>query len=403
MKHIQALRGTPASLAAAALGAAGLVLLSAGDAFAIPAFARKYQISCTTCHAPFPRLKAYGDEFAGRGFRMEEGQEPARSTYDVGDPLLRLGRDLPLAVRLEGYASWKEDSDAENDLEVPWVWKILSGGPVSRNVSYYFYFLMERGEVIGLEDAYLQFNDLGGSGVDLAFGQFQVCDPLFKRELRLERFDYLIFKTQVGDSPVDLTYDRGIMLMRELPGAIDAVAMLLNGNGIGAAEDEGVSDFKSHDGDNLKNVALRLVRQVGPVRIGGFGYWGRTREAGTDTENRTIYAGPDLVVDFAGRVELNAEFLYREDDDPFFTGTDDTRETKGGFAELHVFPQGEDGRWVLTGLYNRVDSEDDSADRETASVTLSWLQARNVRLMLEGGRDLAAEKARVTAGVVTAF
>ena len=27
-------------------------------------------------------------------------------------------------------------------------------------------------------------------------GQFQVCDPLFKRELRLERYDYEIFKTQ---------------------------------------------------------------------------------------------------------------------------------------------------------------------------------------------------------------
>ncbi|MBZ0269977.1 hypothetical protein K8I85_17630 [bacterium] len=377
-------------------------VLVATDASAIPAFARKYKMSCTTCHAPPPRLKAFGEEFAGRGFRLPEGQEPVRATYDVGDPLLLLNREFPLAARLDGYASWKEDADAETDFEVPWVWKILSGGPVGNTVSYYFYFLMERGEIVGLEDAYLQFNDLGGSGVNLAFGQFQVCDPLFKRELRLERFDYLVFKTRVGDSPVDLTYDRGIMLVRTLPGEIDATAMLLNGSGIGAAEDDGVSDFKNHDDDTLKNGALRLARFAGPVRIGAFGYWGRSRDM-SDTENTTWIAGPDLVVDFGGKAELSAEFLYREDDDPFFTGAEDARTTRGGFAEFHVFPQGQNGRWVLTALYNRVDSGDDTADRETASLTCSWLQARNVRWMLEAGQDLEAEKMRVTAGVVTAF
>lgn len=379
------------------------VTLAATDARAIPAFARKYQISCTTCHAPFPRLKPYGEEFAGRGFRMEEGQEPARATYDVGDPLLRLARDLPLAVRLEGYASYKEDADAEFDFETPWVWKILSGGPVSSRASYYFYFLMERGEVVGLEDAYLQVNDLAGSGVDLVFGQFQVCDPLFKRELRLERSDYLVFKTGVGDSPVDLTYDRGVMLARSLPGDVDAVLMVLNGNGIHAAEDAGVSDYKNHDNDTLKNLALRLARQVGAVRVGGFGYWGKSEETASGVENRTIYAGPDLVVDFADAAQLNAQFLYREDDDPFFTGTGGTVETSGGFAELHWFPQGQNGRWAVTGLYNRVDSDDDAADRETVSLTLNWLQDRNFRVLLEGEKDIEASVLRATVGLISAF
>ena len=46
-----------------------LVLLAVGSiprqAEAIPAFARQHKISCTTCHAPFPRLKDFGEEFAG--------------------------------------------------------------------------------------------------------------------------------------------------------------------------------------------------------------------------------------------------------------------------------------------------------------------------------------------------
>ena len=48
-------------LAAALLLALAAALLP-GDAQAIPAFARTHKLSCTTCHAPFPRLKEFGNE-----------------------------------------------------------------------------------------------------------------------------------------------------------------------------------------------------------------------------------------------------------------------------------------------------------------------------------------------------
>ena len=37
-------------------GFATLITMEARRADAIPAFARKYQLSCSTCHAPTPRL-----------------------------------------------------------------------------------------------------------------------------------------------------------------------------------------------------------------------------------------------------------------------------------------------------------------------------------------------------------
>jgi len=178
-------------LTLAVLGTVALLAaMAARQADAIPAFARKYQLSCSTCHAPFPRLKPFGEEFGARGYRMEDpSKEPTRATYDVGDPLLMLVRDVPLALRLEGYASWKENALAETDFEWPWAFKILSGGPISNHISYYFYFLEESGEVVGLEDAFLQFNSIFNLPLDLAVGQYQVCDVLFKRESRLERYD----------------------------------------------------------------------------------------------------------------------------------------------------------------------------------------------------------------------
>jgi hypothetical protein len=403
---------TRAFRAALMLGVLALALAAAwSDAGAIPAFARKYQMSCTTCHAPFPRLKPYGEEFAARGFRLEAAQEPARATYDVGDPLLALPRDLPLAVRMEGFFSWKEDARARTDFESPWVWKVLSGGPIGKQVSYYFYFLAEQGAVTGLEDAYLQVNDVLGSGFNLMAGQFQVCDPLFKRELRLERYDYLIYKTKVGFAPINLTYDRGIVLSRVLPGGFDFSAQIVNGNGIGGVGEEGISDFVRFDDDRDKNVAARLARWGGSVRLGAFGYWGRSAGVPLDLKradapgftNETFYIGPDLVANLGAKAQLNAQVLYREDDDPFFTGNENKHVTRGGFAELHLFPRGEDGRLACSALYNLVESDDDSADRETASLTVNHLVARNIRLMLEGGRDLQEKKARLTVGLIAAF
>ena len=385
------------------LCAAGVVAVAwlafAAPAEGIPAFARRYQFSCSTCHAPAPRLKPFGEAFAARGFRLEDpSQEPPRATYETGDPTLRLLRELPLAVRMDGYASWKPDATAETDTEWPWAFKVLSGGPLSEKISYYAYFIIEKGGVEGLEDAYLQFNTPLGAPLNVLFGQFQVCDPLFKRELRLERFDYEIFRARVGASPVALTYDRGVVTTGTLPGAIDTTFQVVNGNGIDHADDE-----DNFDDGGLKNVSLRLARMFGDrLRLGVFTYWGKTSAA--DGANRTYYVGPDVVVNFSDRLQLNVEYLERRDDNPLFTAAPGAEwETRGGFAELVYQPRGPDGPWALTGLYSKVSSDDQQARSESISGSVSYLLARNIRGLVEAGRDLEHEAGRVSVGIVAAF
>lgn len=365
---------------------------------AIPAFARRYQFSCSTCHGPFPRLKPYGEEFAGRGFRLEDpSKEPSRATYDVGDSTLKLFRDIPIAMRVEGYASWKEDATAKSDAEWPWVFKILTGGPISNKASYYVYFLTEKGEVVGLEDAWLQFNSIFGAPIDLQVGQFQVCDPLFKRELRLERYDYQIFKTHVGEADVDLTYDRGLITIWHAPAGIDAVLQVVNGNGIDTAD-----EFDNFDTDRHKNFALRVVKPFKGVRLGLFAYSGKQEKEGRI--NKTTYFGPDLVIDFGDKFQFSAEYLERRDDNPYFQITKPgTTKTRGGFGELHFFPKGPDGKLTLSALYNKIDSDDELARYESASLTVNYLIARNLRLVAEGGREIHTKQSRFSLGLVTAF
>ena len=384
----------------------GLVLASALGALcahraeAIPAFARKYQFSCSTCHAPVPRLKPFGEAFAARGFRLEDpSQEPPRAVYDVGDPMLRLMRELPLAIRLEGYASFGEKESLNDDVQWPWAFKILSGGQINQSISYYLYYILEKGGSGGLEDVWMQFNKIFRLPVDLVVGQFQVCDPLFKRELRLPRFDYQIFRTHVGEVGVDLTYDRGAIASWEFPGGIESVFQVVNGNGIEMAD-----DWDNFDRDNLKNVAYRVAKSFKNGRLGGFVYYGNEEGAG-GIRNRTWYFGPDLVVDFNDRLQLNVEYLERRDNNPSFLEQPQAGEwvTRGGFAELVYLPLGPDGLWSIAGLYNKVSSNDPEARYESLSATVGRLLARNVRLTIEGGHEFEREGTKFSIGVVTAF
>lgn len=370
------------------------MILPLFDAEAIPAFARKYRQSCSTCHAPAPRLKPYGEEFAARGFRLEDpAQEPARATIDTGDDTLQLLREIPLAIRLDGFAAWNEGAAAEKDFEAPWVFKILSGSPLTDRLSYYFYFILEKNETEGLEDAYLHYTKLFGA-IDVIAGQFQVSDPLFKRELRLERSDYEIYRVRVGQSRANLTYDRGLMLLGTAPGEVDVAFQVVNGNGIPKG---------TFDQDGNKNLALRLAKRAGPVRVGVFGYRGcEDLEDGRDNEVK--YYGPDLAWKITPKAELNAQYLVRTDSDPFFTGQGpDEFETTGGFVEIQWFPRGEDGKWAWSALYNRIESDDPGVEHEFASLTLNRLLARNVRFLVEVGRDLEGDTSKVSFGLVTAF
>ena len=177
------------------------------NASAIPAFARKYQISCQVCHTPaMPRLKGFGEEFAGNGFRLTEYESP-RYFIQTGDDKLSLFRELPLAIRVDGFASYNYNNEGAPDFGAPFVLKILSGGEISDKISYYFYFLLtERGSIAGLEDAFIMVNDLFGTGINFSIGQFAVSDPLFKSELRYTIEPYRIYAVAPGNSTTAVSY-----------------------------------------------------------------------------------------------------------------------------------------------------------------------------------------------------
>src|SRR5690606_33185092 len=138
-----------------------LVLLPV-PASAIPVFARRYRVSCMLCHNPVPTLTAFGEQFAGNGFRMSP-PEPARDTIDTGDPALWLPDDPPLSARLDAYAQAYSGGRSVPDSQSPCTRRLLGSGAISQKLSWYPYaLLLDRGEFGGVEDPYGQVNEIGG-------------------------------------------------------------------------------------------------------------------------------------------------------------------------------------------------------------------------------------------------
>ncbi len=378
------------------LSAIIFITIFAGDASAIPAFARKYNMTCKTCHAPFPKLKEYGEEFAGNGFVLKD-QDAPRYFVETGDDELSLIRDIPLAFRLEGYLTYNNSKTEQPDFSTPYILKLLSGGALSKDIAYYFYFFFsERGDVAGIEDAFIMFNDLFGSELDVYVGQFQVSDPLFKRELRLTFEDYQIYRTSVGLSSIDLAYDRGIMFTYGFESGTDLTLEVVNGSGIG-----GANSFRNFDNDKYKNVVGRISQSIGKnLRIGGVSYYGN--EERSDIKNELIVLGGDATISFEP-LELNVQYIQRTDDNPLFTAMTGDIKTQGAFGELLYMPHGDESKWYAAGLFNWIESDFENLNYKSGSLQVGYMIKRNIRTAGEFTYNIKDKFGKIGIGIIAAF
>jgi hypothetical protein len=208
----------------------------------------------------------------------------------------------------------------------------------------------------------------------------------------------------------DLTYDRGVLLSWSPWEGGDLAVSVVNGSGLTAA-----AENRHYDRDNNKPVAVRYSQELGPVRVGGFAYRGRERSGGV-TDRITIW-GSDATLSL-GLLEIDAQYLHRDDTNPLFVPGNAGTTVHSGFAEVLYGPFGPDSRWTVAGLYNWIDADaaivslrlgDDTETGgfreryQSAAAGVHYLLRRNLRLMGEGAYDIERERTRFTAGVVMAF
>ncbi len=176
---------------------AGLVLIAIGmglgyspDAEAVPAFARKYNISCNACHTRQPRLNPYGQRFLENGYQLP-GTSDGGTTVKrlLGSPLHGATLDdisNYMAVRLRGdvqQPSFRDndatETSADLDIVFPNVVNIFFAGTAAEDISFFMeaeYATREgHGAALGFERAFMVFDNLGGQ--QMANVKIGVFDP----------------------------------------------------------------------------------------------------------------------------------------------------------------------------------------------------------------------------------
>jgi hypothetical protein len=403
---------------------AGLVvlatMLAAPLAQAMPAFARQYELSCSTCHAAFPRLNAFGETFRDQmNLRMPDWRP--KTTLPIQDDELALPKSLPLAVRMQANVQSRsaEEVDpltgptgnsANTDFQTPYLIKLLSGAPLSDHITYYFYGIFAEKGANGttiIEDAWFRHDDLFGTKVAGQLGQFQISDLMFPRETRMTFQDFMAYRM------AGITYDRGVLFTRAL-GPVDTALGLVNGNGIEqnfTINSPGIRRPDAmFDNDASKTAFGRVGMNFAGMKAGLFGLAGRQKNAtgaaaidtGTRDTNKRIL-GIDASGNPGGKVFWFGQVLWNRWNG-FLEPDKDYRWT-GGFAGIDYVPG---GRWVYSVLWNQV-SAGDFADSgtvyeglamRTLTVGASYYFMRNVKGLVEVNVDLLDKKARDAAPFV---
>lgn len=145
---------------------------------AVPAFARKYDLSCTSCHTKPPRLNAFGEAFHMAGFQIpmtREGEIKKKA---------RIGRIYSeteflniFSIRVSGnfLEAFNGGDRGELSLAFPQAVELYLAGTFNDDISYFFELENESIEIEGLEDGGFEEKSNFGIGKEF-FLMFDLSD-----------------------------------------------------------------------------------------------------------------------------------------------------------------------------------------------------------------------------------
>src|SRR5262252_11114233 len=150
---------------------------------AIPAFSRKYQTSCTTCHNHYPELNDFGEAFKKNGFKFPKDDETfvkelptllgaaaQREAFPKAVYPGEIPGYIPISFRYEGFAAYNSKQPLalgflpRTDLFMPNTFTIIAAGSFGQRLSFWIdddISVGGSGANGGLGDGYLKVNDVG--------------------------------------------------------------------------------------------------------------------------------------------------------------------------------------------------------------------------------------------------
>lgn len=336
-----------------------VLLISAQQALCLPAFARKYKTSCTTCHVGYPKLNAFGEAFRNNGYQFPGHMD---AEY-VKEDAVNLGNDSsfpreiwpgsipgssPIAILLSGGVDYDPTEKHFSFGEMANSITALAGGTLGEDLSFW-------GQVdfsnagVGIGRVFLRFSNLIGNSYALnaRVGAFEPAVFTFSNR-RTALADYWILsRTMSSDMGWSLEKtQKGVEFNGIVEGRMSYTAGVVEGYGL------------TH---NVKDMYGRVLYKAGGMRldglvdgggplptnpqpwhdnsvsVGAFAYLGNSM-LGTDSVSQentfTMFGGE--VNAWYDRFNLFGAVSARKDNKPFLGMNNETVNTTNWFGELDV-------------------------------------------------------------------
>ncbi|MEP6472324.1 MAG: hypothetical protein ABJC74_01295 [Gemmatimonadota bacterium] len=328
--------------------------LSSHSAAAIPAFARKYNLACSACHTAWPELSAFGQRFKDNGYQLGN---------DRDSPIWVNPSYFPLAIRTtpgwrfettnhqpvdDGAGGTAEKTIKQSGFDISGA-DILMLGTLYKNITFGFVPTIADGEGVGIETAFVRFDNLfKSSWANLKVGKFELDNLLSEKRIVTLSTNGSFYQGYhfappgsasnfgLGDNQI------GAEWMGHSLNSYTRYSVAVLGSVDGTP---GLPGGKSYDVAATVSHAFDAGR-LGIERIGLYGYVGQRPMSfetvdgepipGTGTDNKSFYRVGAVGDFFFGRFEVLPFVLHGSDSKELAGGTQ-AATWNSGLVELHFY------------------------------------------------------------------
>lgn len=278
------------------LGVCAAVLTCALPASAIPAFARRYETSCSTCHVQFPNLNPFGEAFRRNGYQFPAGAdtdsikqtpmtlvtEGRRDLFPRSDWPTDLARYPPVAFILNGIVPIFPDASTRRAGQKAVSFdnmfgeaSLLLGARAGDHVAVFAGVNFMSNAPVQFERGFIVFSNLLPGGLlHVRIGQFEPQIASFSSYRAIAGPTYLILSAPLAPSYFSLEpYVRGVNLSGTIGGRVGWDAAWVQGV---EATNYGAEGTPQMPRDGYAHVFTRL----GGMRLDGVERTGEAAGAG---------------------------------------------------------------------------------------------------------------------------
>jgi hypothetical protein len=285
-----------------------LIIINIGEVFPIPAFSRKYQTSCVTCHAVYPRLNPFGEAFRYDGYRFpkddadqikEEAVKLGAEAYKRVWPKAVWPSNIPgsVPIALRGRTGFIVQSHGDSSTTSEFVRPVLQllaaanfGDLVSVFVGAHIF---EGGEIGSLDRLFVRFNDLlkkyiSKGTLNIRMGQFIPDIVPFAsnhRGITNAPYSFNTYSSETGDSFIPEHEHGGGTF------GIENFQLGMEASGIIGSRFRYVTGIVNGNGIELDNNSFRDFYGRVSYKIGGIGLDGSLKEGTNSQYEKSIAIG----------------------------------------------------------------------------------------------------------------